>query len=167
MFFRYFFFKAQLFLTTEEQFFSKKNRKVLSLNPIVNKNEERISVKHSFSHSKYMPPTTLTTFIQEKLVDWLWKRLLNERFSKGWQGRHFIILFRRYSTITVCFSTFLTCFCQPFFIMLSFLSNIFFCGGFFNHHPVNLKIFWFQISVLLFLHCFQLVLKLSQKWNFR
>ena len=121
-----FFFKSQIFLTTGEQFFSKQNRKVLALNPIVNKNEEWMCIKHSFSHWNYMPPTTLRTFIQEKLVYWFWKKILTEPFPEFRQGRHFIILFRRYSAIAVCFfSKILTCCFQPSLILLSFFQAFF------------------------------------------
>ena len=87
--FRYIFFKAQFFLTTEEQFLSEKNRRGLSLNPIVNKNEEWMSIKHSFSHSNYLPPTKLRTISQEKLVHWFFKIIYEWMFNETSTRRTF------------------------------------------------------------------------------
>ena len=125
-----FFFKSQIFLTTGEQFFSKQNRKVLALNPIVNKNEEWICIKHSFSHRNYMPPTTLRTFILEKLVYWLWKKTFEWTFSKISTGTR---IYHSVQTIfcnrCLFFSKILTCCFQPSFSLLSFFSSIFSVDG--------------------------------------
>ena len=61
------------------------------------------------------------------------------------------------------FSTILTCFFQPSFICWVF-SNNFFCGWFFNCHPINKKLFRFQLSVLFFFTAFSLCYNWEKKF---